>query len=291
MAERYFEKLGLFTYSNTVCVDITKRTVIANTIQQDLWAYFPYEMKSQQRPDTIAYRYYKDSHCDWLVYLSNKTVDPYYAFPMADDTFNNFIVDKYGSLAAAQDLILWWDMNWYGSFEDQISQSFYDSTLPEQLKKYYEAVYGEETRILYYRRRREDWRASTNMIYYFGVSNTAGTFKVGEKLNLKDGNTYLSNSYVTFANSSQVTVQHVMGNVSSNSVTQYISGTQSGATANVSLIVNVANNFPIAEQVYWSPTYAYDYEQGENERKKFIRLIDSKYKVQIAEKIRKAYQQ
>lgn len=289
MSENYFAKFPTFTYSNTVCLDITRRAVIANTIQQDLFAYFPYEMKSHQRPDTIADRYYNDSTYDWLVYLSNKVTDPYYAFPMDDQTFTSFINTKYKNIANAQQKILYWTVNWAGSNDDMITPEFYNTNVPEPLKKYYEAVFGEETRIIYYKRRRADWQASTNMLLYFTIANTSGVFQNNEvvKLVLPAGNTILSNSYVTFSNSSQVTVQHVMGNTTSNSSTQYLRGITSGATANVLQIVNIANNISQTEMVYWSPVYAYDYEVALNEQRKFIRLIDSKYAMGIAEKIRK----
>lgn len=288
-SENYFAKFPLFTYSNTVCVDITRRAVIANTVQQDLFAYYPYEMKSHQRPDTIADRYYSDSSFAWLVYLSNRVTDPYYAFPMDDRTFSTYINTKYQNVANAQQKILFWSMNWAGSTDDQITPQFYNTNVPEPLKKYYEAVYGQDTQIISYRRRRVDWEASTNMIWYYSVSNTSGAFQLGEvvKLMLSAGNTVLSNSYVTFSNSSQVTVQHVLGNPSSNDVTQFILGTTSGATANVSQAVNVANNISQDEMAFWSPVFAYDYEVGLNEQRKFIRLIDSKYSIPIAEKIRK----
>jgi hypothetical protein len=208
---------------------------------------------------------------------------------MDDQTFTNFINTKYQNIANAQQKILHWEMNWAGATDDQITTSFYDTNLPEPLKKYYEAVYGEETRIIFYRRRRADWFASTNMIVYFSISNTAGSFQNNEvvKLIVGDSNTVLSNSYVTFSNSSQVTTQHVLGNVSSNNLTLYLRGTTSNATANVSQIVNVQNNFAIDEAVFWSPVYAYDYEVEKNEKKKFIRLIDSKYSISVAEKLRK----
>lgn len=289
MSENYFQKFPLFTYSNTVCVDITRRTIIANTMQQDLFAYFPYEMKSHQRPDTIAERYYDDPTMDWLVYLSNKVVDPYYAFPMDDTTFTNFINSKYQNLANAQQKIVHWAMNWAGATDVQVTPEFYNSTIPEPLKKYYEAVYGEETRIIFYRRRRSDWKATTNMVVRFTISNTSGSFENNEvvKLTLPAGNTNLSNSYVTFSNTTQITAQHVLGNITSNNATMYVRGMVSNVTANVSLITIVANNITESEMVYWSPVYAYDYEVEENERRKFIRLIDSKYALSVAEKLRK----
>jgi hypothetical protein len=287
MTENYFNKLPLISYSNTICVDITKRVVVANTVQADLFAYFPYEIKAHQRADTIAERYYKDPSYDWLVYLSNDVVDPYYAFPLDDRTFSNFIVAKYGNFANAQQKILFWEMNWAGSTDENIPQSFYDSTLPEPLKKYYEAVYGENTRIVYYKRRRSDWQATTNMIVYFTIANVTGSFMTGEVVTLNQANVALSNSYVTFSNTTQVTAQHVLGNVSSNSISMYLIGTTSNATANVTSIVNVANNISQNEAAFWSPVYAYDYEVGLNEKRKFIKLIDAKYSMTVAEQLRK----
>lgn len=292
MAENYFDKFPIITYSNTLTIDISRRVVIANTIQQDMFAYFPYELKTHQRPDTIAERYYNDPTYDWLVYLSNKTTDPYYDLPMDDSTFTNYINAKYGNIANAQQKILYWQVNWAGSVDDKIDPDFFTTNVPEPQKKYYEAVFGEETRIIAYRRRRADWQASTNMVLYFSISNTSGSFINDEvvKLMLPAGNTALSNSYVTFSNSSQVTVQHVMGNVSSNDTTQYLLGTVSGAKANVSQITIFSNTIPQSELSYWAPVYAWDMEVEENERKKFIRLIDSKYSISVAQKLRKDLQ-
>jgi hypothetical protein len=287
MSENYFQKFPTFVYSNTMCVDITRRVVISNTVQTDLFAYFPYQIKSHQRPDTIADGYYNDPSLSWLVYLSNGVVDPYYAFPMDDNTFINFINKKYTNIANAQQKILYWQMNWAGDTDAEVTPDYYETNIPEPLKKYYEAVYGETSRIIFYRRRRSDWQTSTNKIVRFATSNTSGTFNLNEVVQLRVGNTVLCNSYVTFSNTTQVTAQHVMGNTSSNSTLQYLSGTVSGATANVSMIVSVANNISQTEQVYWSPVYAWDYEVEMNEQRKFIRLIDSKYSITIAEKLRK----
>jgi hypothetical protein len=289
MSENYFEKFPNFVYSNTVCVDITRRSIIANTVDVDLFAYFPYELKGHQRPDTIAERYYKDPSYDWLVYLSNKVIDPYYAFPMDDQTFQNFLMAKYTNIANAQQKIIHWSMNWPNSTDDEVSVEFYNSTIPEPLKKYYEAVYGEETRIIFYRRRRADWSVTTNMIVRFDIANTSGDFTTNEvvKLILPSGNVHLSNSYVTFSNNTQVSAQHVLGNITANSATLYLRGQTSNVTANVTSLAIVANNISQDELVYWSPVYAYDWEVEQNEKKKFIRLVDSKYSLVIAEKLRK----
>ncbi len=289
MSEKFFANFPMIIYSNTVCVDISRRAVVSNTVQTNMFAYYPYEMKSHQRPDTIAGGYYDNPYFSWLVYLSNDTVDPYYDYPLGDSTFLKYIDRKYGSLANSQQLIMYWQLNWSDSIDEEISPSFYQDNLPEPLKKYYDPVYGENTRVIFYRRRREDWTASTNRIVTFMVSNTNGTFQTGEVVKLKtDSNTSLSNSYVMFANSTQVKVQHVMGNTTlSEDGTEFLQGTLSNTTANVSATIYTANNISEDEQSYWNPVYAWDYEMDLNEKRKFIYLIDSKYAYEIANNLEK----
>lgn len=289
MIDRFFNNFPLTIYSNTICLDISRRAVIANNVQADMFAYYPYEMKSHQRPDTIADKYYDNPYFSWLVYMSNQTIDPYYDYPLDDATFLRFINKKYGNIANAQQTVLNWQMNWDSAIDVEITPSYYEDNLPEPLKKYYDAVYGESTRIIFYRRRREDWQTSTNRIVTFLVSNSSATFTAGEVVKLKsDANTVLANSYVTFSNSSQVTVQHVLGNTTlSNTGVEFLQGMSSNTTANVSTTIYIANNISDDEQVYWSPVYAWDHELQMNERRKFIYLIDSKYSYDIANNLQK----
>ncbi len=285
----YFDKFPRIVYSNTICIDISRRVVVANNVQNNLYAYHPYELKSHHRADTIANLYYDNPYYSWMVYLSNKTIDPYYSFPLIDDVFMKYIIKKYGSMENAKQKILFWELNWSGDAETDISVEFYRDTLPEPLKKYYEAIYGEGTRIIKYRRRREDWTINTNRIVTFFVENSTNDFEIDETVSLKtSSNTIQSNSVIVFSNSSQVTVQHVFGNTTiGNNHLEFLYGNSSNATANVTSMYIVANNVSIAEQVYWSPVYAWDYEESLNEQKKFIKLIDSKYTLDVENSLEK----
>jgi hypothetical protein len=279
MSEKYFSNFPLALYANTFCVDIVRRVAISDKVKNNIFAYYPYEMKSHQRPDTIADKYYNNPYFSWLVYFANQTIDPYYDYPLDDQTFLQFIDEKYGGEANAKQLILYWQLNWAENNDEEITSEYFNTNLPEPLKKYYDPVYGEGTRILFYRRRQEDWKASTNRVVTFLIENANGTFQNDEPIRLHtDANTSVANAYVMFANSSQVMVKHVLGNtILSNTNTEFVVGMNSNATANAIQTIYVQNTLSQDEQVYWSPMYAWDYETNENEKRKFIYIIDSKY--------------
>lgn len=290
MAEQYFSNFPLMVYANTICIDITKRVVMANNTAKDIFAYYPYEMKSHQRPDTISDKYYGNPYFSWLVYMANETLDPYYEYPLDSDTFNSFITKKYGGIANAQQLILYWSLNWAADIAPEITKEFYQNELPEVLRKYYEGIYGEGTNIIYYKRRESDWTTNTNRIVTFQIDEPTIPFLINETVRLKlDSNTVLSNSVVIFANTSEVKVQHVLGNTTlSNTGIEFLQGDDSGAEANVLNVIYTSNNISEDEQAFWSPVYAWDYENQKNEQNKFIYLVDSKYTYQIQNSFKKA---
>ncbi len=65
-------------------------------------AIYDYVIKDGERPDTIANAYYGDSNFVWLIFLANDVVDPYYDWPLTQQQFKDFIIEKYGSIEAAK---------------------------------------------------------------------------------------------------------------------------------------------------------------------------------------------
>lgn len=282
--EKFFEKFPIISYSNTLCRDITRRVTMTDKLRRNAYAFYPYTVKSHDSfPDLIAWNYYQDPEMDWLVWMSSDMIDPYYAWPLDDNTFHSFIVKKYGSSEAAKQHILRWQVNWADT-DVEISPAGY-AALTEPLKKYYQAVYGQGTRVISYRRTERDWFTSTNMIVRFTVSANGESFTVGEKAQLKTGNTVHANVIVAWSNSSDVICQHVFGNTAvENTVLQ---GVSSNAVANVTQHYFTSNCIPIEERDFWEPVYAYDYELALNEERKNIRLVDTKYKLTITEDLKK----
>jgi hypothetical protein len=94
MAQRYFDKFPIITYSNTEVVDITRRVTMLDKTIQNPYVFYPYEIDSNERADQLSARYYEDQFKSWMIYLSNKIVDPYYEWYLSEDEFVNFIIKK-----------------------------------------------------------------------------------------------------------------------------------------------------------------------------------------------------
>src|SRR5208282_3233474 len=75
--------------------------------------YFKYAIKDNERADQIANDYYGSSFYDWLIYLINDIIDPYYDWPLNSANFNAMILERYGSYINAQNIIKYWNSNWY----------------------------------------------------------------------------------------------------------------------------------------------------------------------------------
>jgi len=82
--------------------DITLRYRLKRLLQEKGVIFYDYEVKDSDRPDIVAQKFYGDGSLDWIIFIANDIVDPFYDWPMTDRNFNNFIKSKYGSLSAAQ---------------------------------------------------------------------------------------------------------------------------------------------------------------------------------------------
>ncbi len=82
--------------------DITKRFTINNFSRDSSLIYYNYHVTDGERPDIIAFKYYKDQTLDWLVLLSNEIHDPYFQWYMSTYNFENYVRQKYGSISVAQ---------------------------------------------------------------------------------------------------------------------------------------------------------------------------------------------
>ena len=89
--DRYFDKFPQIQYSNTASIDITRRVTITDIAYFNPYIFYTYDISEHERPDQFSYRYYDDQFKTWLVYLSNKIVDPYYEWYLSDDEFNSFL--------------------------------------------------------------------------------------------------------------------------------------------------------------------------------------------------------
>lgn len=281
----YFTKFPTINYNGVDCLDLSRRVKISSDIISKPNIFYPYIIENDVRSDQLADFHFSDTYQDWLLYLTNGIVDPYYGWYLSENDFNAFIVKKYGSIEQAQKKIFNYRMNW-STVDLEIPASFYDNNLPSNLKKYYRPNYGVGTKIISYTRREEDWTISTNQIVRLDINYTQGnSFSDGELVDIKTGatTTSVSGIEVITSNSSSVIIKNVSGNTAN---TNYIVGETSGANATITGITYLANNLADNEKVFWSPVYYYDYEVEKNEQNKHLFLLDSNFALPVSEEVR-----
>ena len=102
MAEKYFAKFPLIKYANNAAVNIVERAKIADSVFNNPYIWYKYDIRNFERPDQIANFYYNDQFMDWLLYMSNNIIDPYYGWYMSDDVFFAYLVKKYNLTSVNQ---------------------------------------------------------------------------------------------------------------------------------------------------------------------------------------------
>jgi hypothetical protein len=277
--DRYFQKLPNLYYNNYLVKDISRRAKIVEEPRKSPFVFYPYEIKHQLRSDHIAEYYYNDSELDWLIYMSNEIIDPYYDWYLNDFQFESLLIQKYGSIEQAQKKIIFYRNNW--AIDDtELSVSYYNNTLTQSWKKYYSPNWGPGNKIVSYRRKQLDALTNTNRIIEYAISanNTANGFVAGELVDIKipGQDATVGTGEVIIANSTIVRIKNVDGNTSANSTfNKTIVGETTFANVTVSNSDVTFQNFTTDEGVFWNAVSYFDYETEINEQKKNIRLVGS----------------
>lgn len=289
MAEYYFAKFPTIQYANSNCVDLTKRFVINNNLRNTPIAYDEYDIKNSSRADIIAENYYLDPTMEWMIWMTNGIVDPYYGWTLSNEEFDAHLEKKYGSIEITLKKIAYFRSNWRND-DRELSVSFYNTQLTNNLKKYFTPNYNEGVTVLSYSRKREDIYVNTNKIYNFDItlSNTQLGFTVGELVDIKLPSapyTVVGGGEVMFANSTVVKIKNVSGNTSANNL---IDSELTNAVATITTSTLIADNIPNDEAVFWEPVYVYDVEFELNEDHKKIQLLNPTYAKELALNLRTA---
>lgn len=286
--ETYFSKFPTIIYDNFQTRDITERVKMTQPSTLVPENYYPYEIQNGMRADTIAFQYYDDPNLDWLIYLTNNITDPYYGWNLTQSDFEAYLIKKYGSVPFSQQIVAYFRTNWADE-PAPISVSYYDS-LDQNLKKYYQPMWGP-TSIIAYSRRQDDWTMSTNQIINFNVTMSSNaTFANGDPIQLFSNGQAYGTVQNIFANSSLFTAQHIIlsNQLSTNSVVMSLSNNQVNGT--ITSINTISQNISNEEAVFWEPVFYYDIENEKNATNRFIELLESNFALQTSEQIRKALQ-
>ena len=246
MPERYFEKFNTITYANAQVVDITERVVFTENTLKNPYVYYLDDINNETRPDQYAADYYGDSYYSWLLYLANKTIDPYYDWYMSDSVFNDFIDKKYGSGDIAQAKTYFYRNNWPNA--DVISASEYDA-LPATLLHYWEPQYALNGSILNYARKQEDTVINTNNIVVYPVANT--NFVNNEIVQVYFDINTTGQGQVLFANNGYLYIQHTSGYTVGNELNVTANTAGINTAAAMIFFANADMFFDVNEQIYY----------------------------------------
>lgn len=271
---KYFRPFPVIQYANTVCVDIIRSTRLSTQAQRESALYYEYEAPYGQRADAVSHDYYKNSYYDWLIYMSNGVVDPYYDWFMTNSVFDDYIVDKYGSVANAIETVLHYHVNWEGD-DRRLAANEY-AALGYEVKKYWRPETDDAKT---YVRKDLDWKAATNMVVKVNVNDTT-IFTRGDYIDQVYGGAVVASGQVAHVGDGNIQVQHVEGTFSASGDINVVSTGASttpftDAAGITTTVVNYA--IPLSEIAYWEKVTAYDYEEEVNNSKSTLKLIDSRY--------------
>ena len=108
MPKPYFRQVPDFEYVDRTPGDKTisnyrnvknlfRRAKLREDIFEDLSFFTKYKIVGNERPDNVAEKFYEDATLDWVILLSNNIINVYTEWPMSENSFYNFLIDKYGS--------------------------------------------------------------------------------------------------------------------------------------------------------------------------------------------------
>lgn len=110
MTRPYFRQLPNFDYvsrlpdakiSDYIQVkNLFKKGKLREDIFQNIAFFTKYKIIGDDRPDNVAYEVYNDSTLDWIVLLSNNIINIQTEWPLTQQSFDSYLLNKYGSYDA-----------------------------------------------------------------------------------------------------------------------------------------------------------------------------------------------
>jgi antitoxin component YwqK of YwqJK toxin-antitoxin module len=108
----YFKYIPKVKYNGRLAVDITRRSNLVEDIFIDPYILLPYTVNQDDRPEDIAFYYYRKSELVWLIYYANNIIDPYSQWPLTQSDFYGMLKKKYKAQSGLTgNAIIQWTQN------------------------------------------------------------------------------------------------------------------------------------------------------------------------------------
>ena len=82
--------------------NIMQRVRFKPSVLENITDYYPYYVREGERPDIVSFNTYGTVAYSYLILLINNIVDPLFDWPLPSIQFENYIIEQYGSVSAAQ---------------------------------------------------------------------------------------------------------------------------------------------------------------------------------------------
>lgn len=84
-----------------IVTNIIARFAFEGSLKENSSAFYPYEIKDTDTPESIAFKIYGDSEKHWIVLLFNNIIDPQFDWPLSYREFIKYVNSKYSTNGAA----------------------------------------------------------------------------------------------------------------------------------------------------------------------------------------------
>lgn len=105
MANPYFRNIPEFAYVNrddpkstneySLVKNFFKRAKLRDDIFENVAFFEKFIIKGDDRPDNVAFQIYGDPTLDWVVLMSNNIVNVQSEWPLSNENFYEYLIDKY----------------------------------------------------------------------------------------------------------------------------------------------------------------------------------------------------
>jgi hypothetical protein len=252
----YFKNFPRVQYGDKFAVNLVKRVKLLETIENDPYAFLPYTIKDEDRPEDIAQYYYNDVNKVWLIYLANNIIDPYTQWPKSSSVLEQIARKRF-------------------SAEFQFTSSSIDSITITGAHPFLETdpvLYSSENPIV----------GLTNLMTYYVVNRTPTTFRLS--LTPRGTPITISSAGTTHTLTRNLDIFLMSTNLESN--VSYYKNDQgekiSEATFRLDTTLNSAE---------WQKVTYYDEMVDGNEARRTIWLVNTLYADRLQAQLRKLYEQ
>jgi len=260
--------------SYDLAVNLLVRVRVLTEQLDSIFHYYEYVIKDGESPEILADRLYRDPEAHWIILLTNNITDPLYDWPLFYDSFDKYIVNKYGSLSNAKTTI-----HHYNKIIKQIDFTTKTETIkkiriePNPISEIFVNVggLGYSNGFLTF---------STNFGIGANVSYTVNSFGSIVSTNVISGGSYIAAPNVTISGAN-TSIANITSFVATGNLWSSLPTDQGGVES-----YNVGTKVVNIYDGYRESVSNYDWEVEQNDAKRNIKIIKPEYYSAIKEEFK-----